>query len=410
LDDSHEDLLITFDAPVGQNLTKKSFTKSFTNNTHINEDSHPSERLQETESGAKDELQIEFLENSVSDVANASQILSVTHNSHKLINSTKKLSDQIDLNSQQAKSINLFIQMEYCSNGSLSRFLKRNTDLKSGEICLIFTQILDGLSYIHEKGFIHRDLKPGNIFISKDGNIKIGDFGLITYIKKDKILEEEETNSFSRSPVKTKGIKVIREHTDHENSLKKPKKNNPNFSDNNNDSDLSYLLDPKPPTKKPKDILSNNPISPIPQRKRQIYNPSIKELAKTSFLEQKKKFPQQRNSILNLSTKIGTPFYTAPECQTESTYDYKADVYSLGVILFEMFSKFTTMHERHVIFTQFKKKGKVHSDFRQKHAVVADLVELLCETQPKNRPYAKEVEKCEEFTKWKQEVGTMTNY
>ncbi len=41
-------------------------------------------------------------------------------------------------------------------------------------------QILDAMVYVHEKGMMHRDLKPSNIFFSLDGQIKIGDFGLVT--------------------------------------------------------------------------------------------------------------------------------------------------------------------------------------------------------------------------------------
>jgi p21-activated kinase 1 len=42
-------------------------------------------------------------------------------------------------------------------------------------------QILDALAYIHAKGFIHRDVKSANIFISQNGEVKLGDFGLCVY-------------------------------------------------------------------------------------------------------------------------------------------------------------------------------------------------------------------------------------
>ena len=74
----------------------------------------------------------------------------------------------------------LFIQMELC-NCNLREYLSKNIiPIKEKvDICM---QILNGLQYIHSKNYIHRDLKPSNIFIGLDGNIKIGDFGLVTDI------------------------------------------------------------------------------------------------------------------------------------------------------------------------------------------------------------------------------------
>ncbi|KAL2196117.1 hypothetical protein P885DRAFT_38503 [Corynascus similis CBS 632.67] len=77
----------------------------------------------------------------------------------------------------------LYIQTEFCSEGSLDAFLKtvgqtgRLDDFRIWKILLEATQ---GLSAIHEAGFIHLDIKPANIFITFDGYLKIGDFGLAT--------------------------------------------------------------------------------------------------------------------------------------------------------------------------------------------------------------------------------------
>lgn len=85
---------------------------------------------------------------------------------------------------------NLFIQMEFCEGKTLRDAIDDNLLVTSDEdkdkIKLkLINQLLDVFVYIHSKNLIHRDIKPSNIFLDKDYNIKIGDFGLAT-IKKTK--------------------------------------------------------------------------------------------------------------------------------------------------------------------------------------------------------------------------------
>ncbi|OTB08955.1 hypothetical protein M426DRAFT_129707 [Hypoxylon sp. CI-4A] len=83
----------------------------------------------------------------------------------------------------------LYIQTEYCEEGSLDVFLS-NVGIKGRlddfRIWKIMVEIGKGLKHIHEAGYIHLDLKPANIFISFDGTLKIGDFGLATPLPLEK--------------------------------------------------------------------------------------------------------------------------------------------------------------------------------------------------------------------------------
>lgn len=74
----------------------------------------------------------------------------------------------------------LYIQMQLCQKESLKDWLCDNTLRNYKFVLNIFSQILDAVEYIHNNGLIHRDLKPSNIFFSLEGNIKVGDFGLVT--------------------------------------------------------------------------------------------------------------------------------------------------------------------------------------------------------------------------------------
>ncbi|WP_425398389.1 serine/threonine-protein kinase [Aeoliella sp.] len=72
----------------------------------------------------------------------------------------------------------IYLAMEWLEFGSLDSVLNRRGSLPWREAVEVSMQICDGLDHAHSKGVIHRDLKPANLFLSKDGLVKIGDFGL----------------------------------------------------------------------------------------------------------------------------------------------------------------------------------------------------------------------------------------
>lgn len=71
----------------------------------------------------------------------------------------------------------LFISMELVEGGDLSDALKDGRVTPEVALRLI-PQICDGLQAAHDRGIIHRDIKPPNIFLTKDGRAKVADFGL----------------------------------------------------------------------------------------------------------------------------------------------------------------------------------------------------------------------------------------
>jgi serine/threonine protein kinase len=69
------------------------------------------------------------------------------------------------------------IVMEYFPN-SLDRVLSASGAMSPSRVVDIVTQVCDALSYAHETGFVHRDIKPHNILLDADGIPKVTDFGL----------------------------------------------------------------------------------------------------------------------------------------------------------------------------------------------------------------------------------------
>ncbi len=71
----------------------------------------------------------------------------------------------------------LFAVMEYVDGDSLAGRLTTNS-IKLADGIEILVQVAQALGYAHRRGFVHRDLKPGNILIDQEGRARVADFGL----------------------------------------------------------------------------------------------------------------------------------------------------------------------------------------------------------------------------------------
>ncbi|KAK3067390.1 Protein kinase of the Mitotic Exit Network [Teratosphaeriaceae sp. CCFEE 6253] len=75
---------------------------------------------------------------------------------------------------------NLYIILEYCENGSLHSICKNFGKFPENLVSLYTAQVLQGLLFLHEQGVIHRDIKGANILTTKEGLVKLADFGVAT--------------------------------------------------------------------------------------------------------------------------------------------------------------------------------------------------------------------------------------
>ena len=71
-----------------------------------------------------------------------------------------------------------YIVMELVNGRTLHEHLQQHANYDLREVGEIIRQLLDGLGHAHAAGVVHRDVKPSNIMINKDGGIKISDFGI----------------------------------------------------------------------------------------------------------------------------------------------------------------------------------------------------------------------------------------
>lgn len=76
----------------------------------------------------------------------------------------------------------LWIAMELFPHGSVADLVRARGALSVPEACLCMEQVLDALAAVHEAGFVHRDVKPANIFLDDERGAVIGDFGVAKHV------------------------------------------------------------------------------------------------------------------------------------------------------------------------------------------------------------------------------------
>jgi tetratricopeptide (TPR) repeat protein/predicted Ser/Thr protein kinase len=71
-----------------------------------------------------------------------------------------------------------FLSMEFVDGDDLGKLLKREKRLSLERALAIFRQVCAGLAAAHAQGVVHRDLKPQNVLVDKEGHVRVADFGL----------------------------------------------------------------------------------------------------------------------------------------------------------------------------------------------------------------------------------------
>ena len=174
----------------------------------------------------------------------------------------------------------LYLVMEFLPGGDLMNLLMKKEVLSEDEARFYTAEMILAVDSVHKLNCIHRDLKPDNILIDKNGHIQLSDFGLAKIADK----------TFFPMTVK-------------DNQIQKKIINSPTDSITSANSNQSYL------SKINKNI-------------------SLRSKGKMYSIPKK-------NRLIAYST-VGTPDYIAPEVFSQDGYGEEADWWSIGVMFFEM--------------------------------------------------------------------------
>ena len=99
-----------------------------------------------------------------------------------------------------------YIVMELIDGITLKQYMSKRGQLNWRESLHFITQIMRGLSHAHSRGIIHRDIKPQNIMVLRDGSVKVADFGIACLENSSQTLTQEALGSVHYiSPEQAKG-------------------------------------------------------------------------------------------------------------------------------------------------------------------------------------------------------------
>lgn len=252
-------------------------------------------------------------------------------------------------------SVTLYLQTELCSetledyinnrNAKLLKLKRQNPEAYLAEKRIFIKeaifyakQIISAVSHIHSKQIVHRDIKPGNIFLL-GRTIKIGDFGLVKRLNAFKPLEA--------SPIFEQ------------------------LSDDGNLSD-SFRLDSGP---------------------KKDYIPSLEEIPFVSYQKTVSDPVYQDKTDIgveyegSMTRSVGTKTFASPEQLNadKEKFDHRADIFSLGLVMLLLFHPMGTSMEQHKTIKDCKNRI-LPSELQKELPEIGNLIVKMLAENPNDRP------------------------
>ena len=122
----------------------------------------------------------------------------------------------VGIHDLRVDSVYAYIVMEYVEGVTLGRLIKERGAIPWRQALKLFNQVLNAIEHAHKEGIIHRDIKPNNVLINRQGVVKITDFGLAKNQAEFGITQSVTTGGtlFYMSPEQVKGLAYTDERSD----------------------------------------------------------------------------------------------------------------------------------------------------------------------------------------------------
>lgn len=208
----------------------------------------------------------------------------------------------------------LYLIMEYLPGGDMMTLLMRKDTLTEDEARFYVAQTVLAIESIHKHNYIHRDIKPDNLLLDRNGHIKLSDFGLCKPLDCSKFpdLKEEDDGVGGNFNC----------------SLESDKRSN---------------------------------LPPVPRR-----------------TQQEQLLHWQKNRRMLAYSTVGTPDYIAPEVLLKRGYGMECDWWSLGAIMFEMLVGYPPFYSDEPLATCRKIiNWKVHLKFPEEAKLSVEAKDLI---------------------------------
>ncbi len=101
-----------------------------------------------------------------------------------------------------------YIVMELIDGITLKQYMQRRGEMDWREALHFIIQIMRGLSHAHSRGIIHRDIKPQNIMVLRDGSVKVADFGIACLADSSTLTQEAMGSVHYISPEQARGDRI----------------------------------------------------------------------------------------------------------------------------------------------------------------------------------------------------------